>query len=143
MRANRYDAFISHASEDKDSLVRPLADGLVQRGFRIWYDEFELTIGDSLRQRIDHGLASSTYGIVVLSHAFFAKNWPRYELDGLTSRQMVGEKVILPVWHEIDRDGIMRYSPTLADRLALSSSSTTVTSMVNELSAILAAKKPA
>src|SRR3990172_4215133 len=70
-----YDAFISHASEDKDKLVKPLAKGLAKLGFRVWYDEFELTVGDSLRQSIDRGLATSRYGIVVLSKAFLAKNW--------------------------------------------------------------------
>ena len=43
-----YDVFISHASEDKDSVVRPLAQALVAKGLKVWYDEFELKIGDSL-----------------------------------------------------------------------------------------------
>ena len=47
-----YDAFISHATEDKDDLVRPLAGLLKKYGFRIWYDEFEIEIGDSLRESI-------------------------------------------------------------------------------------------
>lgn len=139
-RTAKYDAFISHASEDKDTLVRPLAAALAHAGFRVWYDEFELKVGDSLRQRIDHGLASSAYGIVVLSHAFFAKNWPQYELDGLTSRQMVGEKVILPIWHNVTKDEIMQYSPTLADRLALTSADQSVSNMVKELSGVLKGK---
>ena len=81
-----YDAFICHASEDKELLVRPLAENLVEHGFDIWYDEFELTVGDSLRQSIDRGLASSRFGIVILSPAFLGKNWPQYELNGLTAR---------------------------------------------------------
>jgi hypothetical protein len=43
-----YDAFISHASEDKDGFVRPLAKELSRRGFRVWYDEFSLKVGDKL-----------------------------------------------------------------------------------------------
>ena len=39
-----YDVFISHASEDKNSVVRPLAEALVARGLKVWYDEFELRI---------------------------------------------------------------------------------------------------
>ena len=50
-----YDVFISHASEDKDTVVRPLANALLQRGLKVWYDEFELKIGDSLRRKIDKG----------------------------------------------------------------------------------------
>ena len=49
----QYDFFISHASEDKEDIVRALADALVNNGFRVWYDEFELKIGDSLRKRLN------------------------------------------------------------------------------------------
>jgi len=87
-----YDAFISHASEDKDSIVRPLAKLLSNLGFNIWYDEFELRVGDSLRQSIDQGLVNSNYGIVILSKAFFSKNWPQYELNSLTAREIEGKK---------------------------------------------------
>jgi hypothetical protein len=77
-----YDAFISHASEDKKALVRPLAKALGAMGYRIWFDEFELKVGDSLRQSIDRGLANSRFGIVILSRAFFAKNWPHCPRNG-------------------------------------------------------------
>lgn len=73
--AKEYDVFISHASEDKDDIVRPMANALVSEGLTVWYDEFELRIGDSLRRKIDRGLAKSRVGLVVLSHAFIAKGW--------------------------------------------------------------------
>src|SRR5271157_3953610 len=75
----RWDAFISHATEDKAGFVDSLARVLRQKGLQIWYDEFTLRVGDSLRQSIDRGLASSRFGIVVLSKHFFAKNWPQEE----------------------------------------------------------------
>jgi hypothetical protein len=114
-----YDAFISHATEDKERFVRPLAKKLVALGHKIWYDEFELKVGDSLRQSIDRGLAVSEYGIVILSNAFFAKNWPQYELSGLVAREIEGTKVILPIWYGINKTQIVRYSPPLADKVAL------------------------
>jgi hypothetical protein len=113
-----YDAFISHAFEDKKALVRPLADALGKMGYRIWYDEFELEVGDSLRQSIDRGLANSRYGIVILSPAFFAKHWTQYELNGLNAREMEGRKVILPVWYKITKSQILKVSPALADKVA-------------------------
>lgn len=116
--AVRFDVFISHASEDKDDFVRPLAATLTALGLKVWYDEWTLTIGDSLRQKIDEGLAASDYGIVVLSQTFFAKKWPQAELDGLFAREMAGRKVILPVWHNISRDDVLHYSPLLASKLA-------------------------
>lgn len=69
----KYDAFISHASEDK-GIVRPIAENLRSKGFRVWFDEFELKIGDSLRKSIDQGLINSRYGVVILSKSFFEKN---------------------------------------------------------------------
>jgi hypothetical protein len=116
--AVRFDVFISHASEDKDDFVRPLAVELVRLGLRVWYDEWTLKLGDSLRQKIDEGLVASEYGVVVLSRSFFAKNWPQAELDGLFAREMAGRKVILPVWHDITSAEVLQHSPMLAGKLA-------------------------
>lgn len=114
-----YDVFICHASEDKDTVVREMADLLRQRHIEVWYDEFSLRVGDSVRRAIDKGLRQSRFGIVVLSKAFFQKEWPQYELDGLLEMEIVGrEKVILPVWHEVSQSYVANYSPPLAGRLA-------------------------
>ena len=82
-----YDLFICHASEDKDDFVRPLAENLRANHLDVWYDEFSLIPGRSIRQAIDLGLAKSRFGIVVLSTNFFNKEWPQWELDGLVQRQ--------------------------------------------------------
>jgi len=115
-----WDLFVCHATEDKEEVVRPLVRALVNVGFNVWYDEFTLTIGDSLRRSIDKALSQSKYGLVILSKNFFAKNWPQTELDGLAARERDGNKVILPVWHKVDVEYIKRFSPTLADRFAVS-----------------------
>lgn len=117
-----YDAFISHASEDKDEFVRPLAECLRRSRVEVWYDEFTLKVGMSLRKSIDQGLAKSRYGIVVLSQHFFEKNWPEWELNGLVRRHISGSQtVILPVWHEISEKQIAAHSPSLADIFAIRS----------------------
>ena len=113
-----WDIFICHASEDKRELVDPLVAALTNRGIRVWYDKSELTIGDSLRRSIDEGLAKSRYGIVVLSRAFFLREWPQHELDGLLQKEIGGKKVILPVWHGVTHSEVVRYSLPLADRVA-------------------------
>lgn len=119
-----HDIFISHASEDKASVARPLADAMKALGWTVWLDELELTVGDSLSGRIDAALARSRFGVVVLSPAFFAKEWPQRELAGLAAREVTaGTKVILPVWHDIDDTFLIAHSPTLADRLGASTSS--------------------
>lgn len=114
-----YDVFVSHASEDKADVARPLAALLIQTGLSVWIDEAELKLGDSLRRSIDSGLASSRFGVVILSKSFFAKEWPQKELDALVAREDGSEKVILPVWHNITANEIARFSPLLADRLGV------------------------
>jgi len=92
MGGQTWDVFLSHASEDKEAVARPLAEALSDRGVSVWLDVLELRIGDSLRRRIDQGIRSSRFGIVVCSEAFFAKGWPQYELDGLVTRTVAGEQ---------------------------------------------------
>jgi hypothetical protein len=114
-----HDLFLSHASEDKDAIARPLYLALVAKGVSVWFDEATLELGDSLRRKIDDGLAKCRYGVVILSPKFLNKQWPQRELDGLVARETAtGEKAILPIWHELDSDTLLRYSPPLADRLA-------------------------
>ncbi len=119
--ATLWDVFVCHASEDKERFARPLAQALSAAGLRVWYDELSLRIGDSLRRSIDSGLSRSRYGVVVLSPSFFAKEWPQTELDGLVARELDGNKLILPVWHNIELEEVRRHSPTLADRVAAKS----------------------
>ncbi|GEM65959.1 hypothetical protein SF1_39410 [Sphingobacterium faecium NBRC 15299] len=132
----QYDFFISHASEDKDDIVRDLADALQINGFQVWYDEFELKIGDSLRKKIDDGLINSKYGIVIISPSFVKKNWTEYELNGMVAREMNGHKVILPIWHKISKDEVLKFSPTLADKMALNTSIHSTEEIISALKAL-------
>ena len=132
----KWDVFISHASEDKAAFVRQLAEALRAAGLQVWYDEFSLKLGDSLRGTVDFGIANSRYGVVVLSNAFFEKQWPQNELDGLSSREVNGQKVILPIWHQIDRATVALFSPMLSGRLAAQSSDG-VPKVVEQILAVL------
>ncbi|WP_157774464.1 TIR domain-containing protein [Acinetobacter junii] len=128
-----YDLFISHASEDKDDFVRPLAETLQGLGLKVWYDEFSMKVGDSLRRKIDSGLRNSRYGTVVLSAYFIKKEWTNYELDALVAREMNGHKMILPIWHKITKSDVMNYSPNLADKIALNTSVSTIEEIAHQL----------
>lgn len=132
-----YDVFISHASEDKDEIVRPLAHALQREGLTVWYDEFELKIGDSLRRKIDKGLANSKFGIVVLSKEFIRKGWTNYELDGIITKAVTGEQIILPIWHNITKKEVIDFSPSLADKLARNTSSYTVEEIAEEIAELI------
>ena len=128
-----HDVFICHAREDKDDFVRPLAEALRAHYLDVWYDEFTLRIGDSLREAIDRGLADSRFGITVLSQHFFQRRWPQRELNGLVAREIAEERqLVLPIWHRIDRQEILKYSPPLADVFAVSSARG-IEAVVNEL----------
>ncbi|MDV7213583.1 TIR domain-containing protein [Azotobacter beijerinckii] len=132
-----YDLFISHASEDKEELVRPLAVALEGLGVKVWYDEFTLKVGDSLRRSIDGGLSNSRFGTVILSSSFFSKNWTQYELDGMTAKEMGGRKMILPIWHKVTKNEVMKFSPTLADKVALNSSIHSIEEIAQQLSDVV------
>ncbi|MGE0681890.1 MAG: TIR domain-containing protein [Candidatus Binatia bacterium] len=114
-----WDLFISHASEDKDTFVRPLAAALQGLGVSVWYDEYSLRLGDSLSRSIDRGLADSSFGLVVVSPAFIRKPWPEYELRGLVAREIMQDRVILPIWHGVTRTDVLAFSPPLCDKVAL------------------------
>lgn len=117
-----WDVFISHASEDKDDFVAPLANSLSSFFINVWYDDFTLKIGESLSGSLDKGLSKSRYGIVVLSRNFIEKAWTDYEMRSLLSREIGYDKVILPIWHNVTKNEIMSYSPFLADKYALNTS---------------------
>lgn len=132
-----YDVFISHASEDKEDVVRPLAKSLKEKGISVWYDEFELNIGDSLRRKIDQGLSKSRFGIVVISRAFIKKGWTNYELDGLMTKAISGEQILLPIWHDITKQEVIDYSPSLADKVARNTSQETVEEIAEEIAEMI------
>lgn len=133
-----YDVFISHAGEDKGDVAGPLAKALAARGISVWYDEQVLRIGDSLRRKIDAGLLASRFGVVVLSPAFFGKGWPDYELNGLVTREVAGgDQLILPVWHNVSKADVIKYSPSLADKVARSTSDITIEQLADEIAAVV------
>ena len=135
-----YDVFICHASEDKTAFVRPLAEKLQDNHLSVWYDEFSLKVGDSIRRSIDIGLTKSRYGVVVLSKNFFNKQWPQWELDGLVQRQNdVKANVILPIWYGVTKKDVVAFSAPLADKVAILASKG-IDHVVSELLTVLKAE---
>ena len=128
-----YDAFISHATEDKTTIVRKLAEYLSKKGYNIWYDEFSLKIGDSLRESIDQGLKNSRFGIIVLSKAFFKKPWSNYELNGLVALNIEKQGILLPIWHNINKGDVLKFSPPLADSFAIGTRNYTIKKIAEKL----------
>lgn len=115
----QYDVFVAYASEDTQ-IASSLALRLINMGMKVWYAPFALKLGDSIRRKIDDGLGNSRFGVVILSHNFFKKEWPQKELDALTAKERSGEKVILPILSNISHDEVLQYSPLLAGRFVAS-----------------------
>ncbi|MFS0724079.1 TIR domain-containing protein [Paenibacillus sp. 1P07SE] len=116
-----WDVFISHASEDKDIFVRQLANQLSEvYKVNVWYDEFSIEHGDSLIASIEKGLQESAFGIVILSKDFFEKTWTDHEYVSLKTKEMLlNKKIILPIWLNINKEDVAKYSLTLADKFSI------------------------
>lgn len=116
----RAHCFLSHASEDRTTVAEPLARAIETEGYRVWFDKVSLVPGDSLRERIDEGLRSCRYGVVVLSPSFFAKSWPMREARAILALEDAdGHKRLIPVWHQVDANYVARQCPLLADRIGI------------------------
>ncbi|MCG7539875.1 toll/interleukin-1 receptor domain-containing protein [Pseudoalteromonas sp. OF7H-1] len=117
-------AFISHDSRDKDPVVRKLVHELSKLQCPVWYDEYSLNVGDSLRSSIEAGLKETKKCVVILSPNFLSnEGWGKAEFDSVYTREILEkDNVILPVWHEVSVENVYEYSPRLADKVGLNSS---------------------
>src|SRR5262245_17395643 len=113
----KWDVFISYASEDGDAVARPLAALLRAEGLRVWLDENELQVGDSVRAGLDAALSSCRFVAPVLSETYFEKAWTRRELDACTARESDNSVVILPVRHGLRAEDLVKLSPMLGSRV--------------------------
>lgn len=116
------DIFICHAGEDKEEIVRPMVEVFSQAGISCWYDEAEIKGGDSVVQKVNEGLASSQYVIVVFSINFIQKNWPQRELNSVLNKEAsTGEVKVLPllVGSEGEKRQILSKYPLLNDKFYL------------------------
>jgi hypothetical protein len=134
-----YDVFISHAWEDKGDFVEDLVAELEKLGIKPWYDKQRITWGDSMRTRIDRGLAGSKFGIAVISPNYIAdgKYWTKAELDGLFQLESVNGKTILPIWHNITKKDVIAYSPIIASKLAMTTSTMTPAEIAAEMKKLI------
>lgn len=136
------DVFLSHASEDKDEIARPLKDALEARGVTVWFDEMKIKVGQSIRQEIEAGIAGCRFGVVIISPHFFAKHWTQAELDALFGKKMdSGQNLVLPIWHHVSKDEVQRHSPLLAGVLALNTAVSTIDEIADGLVDVVYAER--
>lgn len=111
----KYKAFISYAGEDRENIAKPIAERLSSIGVKVWFDEFEMKVGDSLSDKISTGLQESEYGVCIISPAFIKKKWPRWELKGLINLLLQNHSKILPVWYKVSQKDVIKLNPSIAD----------------------------
>jgi TIR domain len=113
-------AFILHDSRDKTSMAEPLANELKKLMCPVWYDQFSLRIGDSLRENIERGLKECSNCILILTPNFLSNEGWKREYDSIFTREIVEEqRVMLPVWDDVSIGDVSEFSPILADRPAV------------------------
>lgn len=92
------DVFLCHASEDKNNVVRPLAEALKKAGISYWLDEAEIRWGCDIFKSINEGLKTSHFVIVVLSKNYLQKKWPQAELSAAMNDELSSEIIkVLPL----------------------------------------------
>lgn len=94
----------------------------------------------ALGKKIDKGLANSRVGLIVLSPEFINKGWTNYELDGIVTRTVSGEQILLPIWHNITKQQVMDFSPSLADKVARSTATHTIKEIASEIAELIRSK---
>lgn len=87
----------------------------------IWYDEFEIKPGMSIRESVDKGLSFCDVGLIILSSNYFNKRWTIWELNGIIQKMLSGKALIIPIWLDITHSELLGISPPLADILGISS----------------------
>lgn len=133
MSAGEYDVFISHASEDKETVVDGLAQQLEALQVEVWYDDDQIQIGDSLMDSLNEGLRGSRYGVIVLSENFIDKNWPESELKALIQRYQQDDVGIMPLRYGVPHDAIIDSYPLLSDLVSQPISPETIQDRVQDI----------
>ena len=118
----QFDVFISHSSLDKNDVARPLAKSLESLGLKVWLDEEQLLVGDSIRRGIESALRESRFGVIILSPAYLSSEWGQKELDSFFTKEKRNKKSILPIYHGVSIEDVELHWPMLADKISLNTS---------------------
>jgi len=131
-----WDVFISHASEDKDSIARPLALALQTHGLTTWLDAEEMFGHEPLDQRIEDGLRSSKIIVLILSSSFLSKEWTTREMMLALELETPQKCVVVPLMHNLDDDDIDQIPPKLRNRPGVSTKDSFETAFVRLVATI-------
>jgi len=115
---DEFDAFLCHASEDKEAIVRPFAKAMKDVDLKPWIDEGQIKWGDNLVSKIQDGLLRSRYVVVFLSEAFLdKKEWTEAELNTALSMEISGKTTVLPVLLGLTRANLQKRYPMVSAKI--------------------------
>lgn len=121
-----YDVFVSHATADKSDIVDQLVNSLKKLGVNVFYDKESIEWGDKWKERIINGTTDAEFAIIVISDHFFGREWTERELKEFLNRQNKnGQKLILPILHNITGKDLSDKYPAVADIQAIDSNTYT------------------
>ncbi len=132
-------AFVSHSKKDSRDLAMQLTNELSRLGCPVWFDEFSLSIGDSLTDSIEKGLKETDRCIFILSPEFLSdQGWCKHEFKTASMKQIIEKKsVMLPIWHGVQKESVYEYSAALVDIVGISTDSKKVDEIAKEIAKVL------
>lgn len=116
MIKNKYNVFISHASDDKINYVDDLVSEIKSLGVSVFYDTDVISWGDNLKDKIDVALKNCKLAVIIISPSYFGREWTEYEIQTLLLRQnSENSKLILPILHNVSKEEFVKHYPLLKD----------------------------
>jgi TIR domain len=98
-------AFLSHSSANAE-LAERLARDLLEQGVEVWYSQWEIKAGDSLRRKIDAGIDQANYFLVLLTPSSLKSVWVQTELDAGMVKKIEGACRLIPILLGIERGDV-------------------------------------
>ncbi|WP_055412195.1 toll/interleukin-1 receptor domain-containing protein [Nonlabens sp. YIK11] len=114
-------AFISHDSRDKENIAKPIVNLLIRQACTVWFDEYSLQVGDSLRESIEKGIKEAKKCILIITPNFLNNSgWTKAEFNSVFTKDILkNDRSILPIWYNVSKEEVYEYSPILLDTVAL------------------------
>jgi len=125
-----FDFFISHSSEDKNTIVEPLVTKLKNRGYNVWYDKDEILVGDNIPNQVQIGLKESYCLILILTDSFIKKIWTIYEMSYYDS---INSRTIVPIIYNLSVQNQRKLFNIIDNKKYINANDVTQEEILNEL----------
>lgn len=95
--ADDFDVFISHASEDKETIARPIFEACAKLKIKAFLDEAHIGWGEDFTKKINTALGAARTVLCVISQTAVTKEWPLAEINTALSMDVIGQKKVVPL----------------------------------------------